>query len=76
MRSINSLLSMNCVESSRMESNNAIKFNALTRNQIWKLISRSINDQIINTKWVFKVSKRQDGLVEHYKVRWIANRMR
>lgn len=52
------------------------KFQALQKNQTWTLLAQSNDDNIINTKWVFKVKQQEDGIVERYKMRWVTNEMR
>lgn len=52
------------------------EFDALKRNQTWELINRSGKDNVINTKWIFKVKQQHDGSIERYKVRWVANEMK
>lgn len=53
------------------------KFQALTDNKTWELIPRKPDDNVINTKWVFKVVKYiDDGSVERFKSRLVANGLR
>lgn len=40
------------------------KYKALVCNETWRLIPRSPEDNIINTKWVFKVKEPDDGSIE------------
>lgn len=37
------------------------EFEALFKNNIWVLIPRLANDNVINTKWVFKIKQNEDG---------------
>lgn len=48
----------------------------LQRNETWTLIPRQTKDNVISTKWVFKVKQNQDGSFERYKARLVANGMR
>lgn len=52
------------------------EFNALQDNRTWTLVSRLPDDNVINTKWVFKVKPKADGTVERFKARLVANGMR
>lgn len=49
---------------------------ALKKNETWELIDRSPEDNVINTKWIFKINQREDGSIEHYKARWVVNGMK
>lgn len=49
---------------------------ALQKNETWKLIPRRVEDNVIATKWIFKVKLKQDGSIECYKARPVANEMR
>lgn len=52
------------------------EYDALIRNETWKLIPKTKNDRVINTKWVFKVKVAEDGSIQRFKERWVANGMR
>jgi len=52
------------------------EFDAFVRNKTWKLIPKSKEDKIINTKWVFKIKHTEDGAIQRFKARWVANGMR
>lgn len=52
------------------------EFDALVKNDTWSLIPRSPEDNIINTKWFFKVKQREDGSIKHYKACLVANGMK
>lgn len=49
---------------------------AINDNETWKLVPRSSEDNIITTKCVFRVKQKQDGSIERYKARLVANVMR
>lgn len=51
------------------------EYNALIENRTWTLVPRRSTDNVINTKWVFKVKANSDGSVERYKARLVANGM-
>jgi len=52
------------------------EFDALIRNQTWKLVPRTTRDRIINTQWVFRVKQAEDGKIERCKARLVANGLR
>lgn len=43
------------------------EFVALQRNEMWTLVPRSKDDNVINCLWLFKVKQRVDGSVERLK---------
>jgi histone deacetylase 1/2 len=50
----------------------ADEFQALLRNNTWRLVSPQSGINIIDSKWVFKVKKHADGTIERYKARLVA----
>lgn len=52
------------------------EFEALSKNNTWVLIPHSANDNVINTKWGFKIKHNEDGMVERYKARLVSNGMK
>lgn len=52
------------------------KYEALIKNKTWKLIPKTEHDKVINTKWVFKIKHAEDGTIQRFKTRWVANGMR
>jgi hypothetical protein len=48
------------------------EFDALLQNQTWKLVSPSKAQNIVGCKWVFRIKRRADGLVERYKAHLVA----
>lgn len=51
------------------------ELSALLKNQTWMLIPRSQEDNVINTKWVFKVKYTEDGSIERFKACVVTNGM-
>ena len=45
------------------------EMNNFIRNQIWKLVERPKNYNVIGTKWVFRNKQDQDGIVVRNKAR-------
>jgi histone deacetylase 1/2 len=50
----------------------ADEFQALLRNNTWRLVPPQSGINIIDSKWVFKVKKHADGTIERYKARLVA----
>ena len=52
-----------------MEWNKAMEeeFAALERNQTWELVPKPRDVKPISCKWVYKLKRRTDGLIERYK---------
>ena len=48
------------------------EFQALQRNDTWRLVPPVSGVNIIDSKWVFKVKKHADGSIERYKARLVA----
>ena len=44
--------------------------NNFTRNQVWKLVERPKNHNVIGTKWVYRNKQYQDGIVVRNKASW------
>jgi histone deacetylase 1/2 len=48
------------------------EFQALLRNNTWRLIPPQFGVNVIDSKWVFKVKKHADGTIERYKACLVA----
>jgi histone deacetylase 1/2 len=48
------------------------EFQALLKNDTWRLVSPISGVNIIDSKWVFKVKKHVDGSIERYKAQLVA----
>jgi hypothetical protein len=48
------------------------EYQALQWNKTWHLVPSDLASNIIDCKWVFKVKRKQDGLVHRYKTRHVA----
>jgi hypothetical protein len=48
------------------------ELNNFTRNQVWELVERPKNHNVIRTKWVFRNKQDQDGIVVRNKARLVA----
>jgi hypothetical protein len=50
------------------------ELNNFTRNEVWELVERPKNHNVIGTKWVFRNKHNEDGLVVRNKARLVAQR--
>jgi uncharacterized lipoprotein len=48
------------------------ELNNFIRNQVWELVERPKDHNMIRTKWVFRNNQDQDGIVVRNKVRLVA----
>ena len=48
------------------------ELNNFTRNQVWELVERLKNHNVIGTKWVYRNKQDQDGIVVRNKARLVA----
>ena len=48
------------------------ELNNFTRNQVWDLVERPKDHNMIGTKWVFRNKQDQDGIVIRNKARLVA----
>ena len=44
----------------------------IERNQVWTLVSRPIDQNVVGTRWVFKNKLNADGKIVRNKVRLVA----
>jgi hypothetical protein len=48
------------------------EFSALQKNETWTLVPRQDGQNVIGSKWVYKIKYKPDGSVERYKARLVA----
>jgi len=48
------------------------ELNNFTRNDLWELVERPQDNNVIGTKWIFKNKQDQDGIVVRNKARLVA----
>lgn len=54
----------------------AQEFKALIDNKTWCLIARRKEDIVVNTRWIFRIKYKEDGTIDRYKARLVANGFR
>lgn len=47
------------------------EFNALMRNGTWHLVPYLPHMNLIGCKWVFRIKRKADGSIDHYKTRLV-----
>ncbi|XP_053968779.1 uncharacterized protein LOC128870209 [Anastrepha ludens] len=50
-----------------------LEHDTLMKNNTWELVEKPSNKNVIGCKWVFAVKRNQEGVVERYKARLVAN---
>lgn len=48
------------------------EYDALMKNQTWHLVPFKQGQNLIDSKWVFKIKQKADGTVDRYKARLVA----
>jgi hypothetical protein len=49
-----------------------LEFDALLKNQTWRLVPPNSAQNVIGCKWVFRLKRKADGSIERYKARLVA----
>jgi hypothetical protein len=48
------------------------EYDALIKNHTWHLVPSARGKNVIDCKWVYKIKRKADGTVDHYKARLLA----
>ena len=48
------------------------KLQALYDNDTWTLVLRPHNTIVVSSKWVYRIKYKEDGSIDHFKVRLVA----
>ena len=49
-----------------------VEYDALIANDTWDLVPQPVEQNIIRTKWVYKIKQKADGSIDRYKARLVA----
>jgi hypothetical protein len=60
------------LEDSRWRQAMHHEYNSLMLNKTWHLVPPSSTHNLIDCKWVYRVKKNADGIVDRYKERLVA----
>ena len=63
---------LSCSEKENWKEAMKGEFQSLCENQVWDLVPPPRDCKVINSKWVFKCKQGENGLVERYKARLVA----
>ena len=48
------------------------EYDSIIKNSSWKIVPRTIDKSVVGSKWIYKVKQDDDGSVEKYKARFVA----
>ena len=48
------------------------EINALLANSTWTLVPKLVIANVIGSKWIYRIKRKLDGSIEHYKARLVA----
>lgn len=48
------------------------KYSSLLKNDTWELVTQPEGTNIVGSRWVFKIKRNEDGSIDHFKARLVA----
>lgn len=48
------------------------EINALKRNEVWTLVDRPVDENIVDNKWVLRIKRKPNGDIDRYRARLVA----
>jgi hypothetical protein len=48
------------------------EYQSIVKNDVWDVVHRSKEKSIVSSKWIYKMKHAADGIIEKYKVRFMA----
>jgi hypothetical protein len=48
------------------------EYQSIIKNDVWEIVPRPKNKDVVSSKWLFKIKHAVDGSIEKYKARFVA----
>jgi transposase InsO family protein len=48
------------------------EYQSIIKNDVWEIVPRSKNKDVVSSKWLYKIKHAADGSIEKYKARFVA----
>jgi hypothetical protein len=48
------------------------EYQSIMKNEVWEIVPRPKNKDVVSSKWLFKLKHVVDGSIEKYKARFVA----
>jgi hypothetical protein len=48
------------------------EYQSIMKNEVWEIVPRSKNKDVVSSRWLFKIKHAVDGSIEKYKARFVA----
>jgi len=45
-----------------------VKYNSIMLNDVWEVMPRTVNKEVVGSRWIYKIKYVVDGSVEKYRV--------
>jgi hypothetical protein len=49
------------------------EYQSIMKNEVWEIVPRPKNKDVVSSKWLFKIKHVVDGSIEKYKARFVAH---
>jgi hypothetical protein len=47
------------------------EYQSIMKNEVWEIVPRLKNNDVVSSRWLFKIKHVVDGSIEKYKVRFV-----
>ena len=51
-----------------------VELEALWEAGTWEVVERLVNTNVVDSKWVFQIKKKADGMINTYKAQFVAHK--
>jgi hypothetical protein len=48
------------------------EYRSIIKNDVWEVVSRPKNKDVVSSKWIYKIKHVADGSIEKHKARFVA----